>query len=71
MGVHGDGPCAVHRKEGIVTDDFHADGCRCIGYQDADGAQADHAQGFTLEFGPHELALAFFHQLGHFRAAAL
>ena len=58
-------------EEGVIADDVHADGDRHIGDQNADGAQADDAEGLAGDLGTDELALALLDLLAHLVAGAL
>ena len=78
--IHGGGtldgaaerPGAFHADEGVVTDDVHAQALRGgVGHDGADGAQTDHAQRLSADFGTGELGLALFDQLGNLRALSV
>ena len=58
-------PCTVDGDVRIASDNVHTKGFGSIGYQAADGAQADYAQSFTHDLVAGESGLAFLDGLCH------
>ena len=55
-----DHPCALDGEEGVIADDFHAEGEGCVCDHCPDGAKPDDAQFFADDFLSHKLAFSFF-----------
>ena len=58
----------VHGEIGVVAVHVHAQGQGDVGYQRADGAQTDDAQGLFIQLRPDKGRLALFHHGGHIHA---
>ena len=58
----------VHGQEGVIAVDVHAQGQGDVGYQGADGPQADDAQSLVVQLRPDEGGLALLHHGGHIHA---
>ena len=67
----GQPPGVLHREVGVIAVDLHAQLAGGVGHQNADGAQAHHAQGLALDFRPGELPLALLNELLHLVPLAL
>ena len=66
----GQGEGGVHREEGIVAVDGHAQLSGDVGHQHADGSQADDTKALAGDLGAYELALALLNHLCHIFASS-
>ena len=64
-------PSVLHGQEGVIAIDFHPQGGGRVCHQNANGSQADNAQGFPLDFRSGKGSLALFNELFHLVALAL